>query len=145
MTTAPSELVRKFYAAGGPMSEPEDLSRFFFGADYVSHTSPPGSPPGPGQAMELRGWLASAFTDIDYELVRLVSEDDYVTVYSIMHGTHSGPGLGAAPTGRRFEAEQMHLIRVADGQIVEHWGVRDDAGMMRQLGLAGGDRPEVAT
>jgi hypothetical protein len=28
----------------------------------------------------------------------------------------------------------MHLMRFAeDGRIVEHWGVRDDAGMMRQI------------
>ena len=51
-------------------------------------------------------------------------------------GTHAGHGLGIEPTGRRFEAEQMHVIRVADGRIAEHWGVRDDAGMMRQLAAA---------
>jgi predicted ester cyclase len=28
----------------------------------------------------------------------------------------------------------MHMLRIADGRIAEHWGVRDDAGMMRQLG-----------
>ena len=49
-------------------------------------------------------------------------------------GTHSGHGLGLEPTGRRFEAEQMHMLRIADGRIAEHWGIRDDAGMMRQLG-----------
>jgi predicted ester cyclase len=31
----------------------------------------------------------------------------------------------------------MHLLRFADdGRIVEHWGVRDDAGMMRQISAA---------
>lgn len=34
----------------------------------------------------------------------------------------------------------MHIIRVANGQIAEHWGVRDDAGMMRQLGLVSDQR-----
>ena len=27
----------------------------------------------------------------------------------------------------------MHMLRIADGKIAEHWGIRDDAGMMRQL------------
>jgi predicted ester cyclase len=30
--------------------------------------------------------------------------------------------------------KQMHMIRVVDGQGVEHWAVRDDATLMRQLG-----------
>jgi predicted ester cyclase len=27
----------------------------------------------------------------------------------------------------------MHIVRVADGKGVEHWAVRDDADLMRQL------------
>jgi hypothetical protein len=27
----------------------------------------------------------------------------------------------------------MHMIRIVDGKAVEHWAVRDDAGLMRQL------------
>ena len=29
----------------------------------------------------------------------------------------------------------MHFLRFADGKIVEHWAVRDDAAMMRQIGM----------
>jgi hypothetical protein len=28
----------------------------------------------------------------------------------------------------------MHLFRIADGRIAEHWHVADIAGMLRQLG-----------
>jgi predicted ester cyclase len=28
----------------------------------------------------------------------------------------------------------MHFVRFRDGKAIEHWGVRDDMGMMRQLG-----------
>jgi hypothetical protein len=30
--------------------------------------------------------------------------------------------------------EHPHVYRVADGRIREHWAVRDDLGMLRQLG-----------
>jgi predicted ester cyclase len=44
-------------------------------------------------------------------------------------------------TGREFSVEHTHIVRILDGKIVEHWANRDDADMMRQLGLlrSGGD------
>jgi predicted ester cyclase len=29
----------------------------------------------------------------------------------------------------------MHFLRFRDGKAIEHWAVRDDLGMMRQLGV----------
>jgi hypothetical protein len=29
----------------------------------------------------------------------------------------------------------MHWFRAANGKVAEHWAVRDDLGMLRQLGL----------
>ncbi len=29
----------------------------------------------------------------------------------------------------------MHFVRFRDGKAIEHWGVRDDLGMMKQLGF----------
>ena len=42
---------------------------------------------------------------------------------------------GFAPTGRSFSVQQIHICRVTDGQISEHWACRDDLGAARQLGL----------
>jgi hypothetical protein len=36
---------------------------------------------------------------------------------------------------RRFLAQTIHFYRIAGGQIVEHRAVRDDLGIMPQLGL----------
>jgi predicted ester cyclase len=42
---------------------------------------------------------------------------------------------GITPPGERFAAQQVHWFRVANGKVAEHWVVRDDLGMMRQLGF----------
>ena len=127
------DLIESFYAAGGPVADTETLERLFH-PDYVSHTSPPGTPRGAAGALGLRGFLQATFSDIEYKLLRVVEEDDVATAYTTLTATHTGEALGIPPTQRRFTAEQMHLLRFAeDGRIAEHWAVRDDAGMMRQL------------
>jgi len=62
-----------------------------------------------------------------------------------MTGTHRGkPTLpevfsgmlkGVEPTGKRAEVLHFHSFRVRGGQIAEHAAVRDDLGMLIQLGL----------
>jgi predicted ester cyclase len=126
-------LVEDFYAAGGPVGDPEDFPRFF-GAGYVSHSAPEGATHGMTHAESLREFLDRTFSDVSYELLRVVADDEHAAVHAVMHATHTGDGLGVKPTGRKVSAEQMHFVRFADGKIVEHWAVRDDAGLLRQLG-----------
>ena len=52
-----------------------------------------------------------------------------------MSGTHEGPLMGMASTGRSVRQDHMHIVRFRDGKAIEHWGVRDDLSMMRQLGV----------
>jgi hypothetical protein len=42
---------------------------------------------------------------------------------------------GVKPTGKRVEVLHFHSFRVRDGQFTEHAAVRDDLGMLLQLGL----------
>ena len=59
-----------------------------------------------------------------------------VAVRGTCSGTHEGELWGIPPTGERFGAQQSHWFRVDDGKVAEHWAVRDDLGMIRQLGIA---------
>jgi len=126
--------VEAFYSAGGPDADPAVLMEVFH-PDYVSHTSPPGMEPGIEQALALREFLHSAFADIHYELLDAIEDGDQVATRTRITATHAGDGLGFPATGKRFTADQMHFVRFADGKIVEHWAVRDDAAMMRQIGM----------
>jgi nogalonic acid methyl ester cyclase / aklanonic acid methyl ester cyclase len=48
---------------------------------------------------------------------------------------HEGELWGIPPTGERFAVQQVRWFRVADGEVGEYWAVRDDLGLMRQLGV----------
>jgi predicted ester cyclase len=53
------------------------------------------------------------------------------------------PGfLEMPPTGKSICQRQIHILRVREGKVAEHWVVRDDLTMMQQLGLI--PQPEMA-
>ena len=76
----------------------------------------------------------SAIAEVDIE--DLIASGDRVVARVRFSATQTGELFGKPATGRRFEAEQVHIWRVADGRLAEHWMFRDDLGTMRQLGLA---------
>jgi predicted ester cyclase len=51
-------------------------------------------------------------------------------------GTQDGVFMGNPPTGKRMRIDVFDLLRVADGRIVEHWGVPDRLRALFQLGHA---------
>jgi Predicted ester cyclase len=102
-------------------------------ADFVNHEAPPGTPPGPGSVTYFMHLLAKAFSDQRWTIHKVIAEGDTAVVYCTHSGRHTGDYFGLKPRGHRFAYKQMHMIRVVDGKGVEHWAVRDDATLMRQL------------
>ncbi len=80
-------------------------------------------------------WLRSVFPDHRFDIEDAAADGNTVAVRGTMGGTHEGELMGIAPTGKRVVVQQTHWFRVADGKVAEHWAVRDDLGMMRQLGV----------
>ena len=104
-------------------------------ADFLNHEAPPDAPRGPAGLRQLVTMLRTAFPDIHYEVVELFAEDDKVAARTILRGTHLGMFMGFPPTGRPVVQEQIHILRFADGMVAEHRAVRDDLGMLQQLGV----------
>ncbi|RFB78820.1 ester cyclase [Methylovirgula sp. 4M-Z18] len=63
----------------------------------------------------------------------LVANGDSVAASFVYTGKHEGPYFGVAPTGRELKFTSCDIFRVANGQIVEHWGMGDIAGILAQL------------
>jgi predicted ester cyclase len=81
-------------------------------------------------------WLAGVFSDQRWEIHHVIGEGDMVAVHCTHHGRHTGELMGIPPTGREVAYSYVHILRFRDGKAVEHWAVRDDATLMRQLGVA---------
>jgi predicted ester cyclase len=78
----------------------------------------------------------AAFSDWHMELVDVIAEGDKVVGRFRCSGAHTGPWLGIAPTGRRFEqVDEVAILRVKDGRFVDYWALEDTAGRLRQLGI----------
>lgn len=112
-----------------------DLAEEVVTADYVDHEAPPGTPLGPEGANDVLRWLRGAFNDLSYEVKDAFSDGDRVAIRLITRGTHTGEFMGKPPTGRPFEMEAIHLYRIENGRVAEHWAKRDDLALAKQIGL----------
>ncbi|MBA2392375.1 MAG: ester cyclase [Ktedonobacteraceae bacterium] len=88
--------------------------------------------------------LLTAFPDRKYLIEDLIASEDKVVCCLTVSGTHQGtpeiPVEGGMlmtipATGKAYTVQQIHIFRVENNKIAEHWAVRDDLGMMQQLGV----------
>jgi predicted ester cyclase len=105
--------------------------------EFVNHEAPPDNPQGREGLKETVAWLRGLWGPMTFEIEDEICEDDKVVARVVMHGKHVGEFMGRAPTGREFATKQIHVWRIEDGQVIEHWSVRDDLGQALQLGLIG--------
>jgi predicted ester cyclase len=104
-------------------------------ADYIDHTVPPGLPPNrEGLKLLLQGLIA-AFPDLHYDIEAELAEGDRIVQQLRAHGTQAGPLQGIPPTGKAATWSEIHIGRIANGKIAEHWGEVDQLGMLQQLGV----------
>jgi steroid delta-isomerase-like uncharacterized protein len=68
----------------------------------------------------------------------MIAEDDRVAVRLTSHATQTGEFMGMPPSGKSYTIDEIHIFRLRDGKIAEHWHQADFMGMMRQLGTMPG-------
>jgi predicted ester cyclase len=95
----------------------------------------PDLPAGPDAFKAVMGMWRHAFADWHMTIDHLVAEDDLVVKRFTTTGTHTGPLMGSAPTGRTFVVEGVVTFRMLDGQVAESWVTDDVPSMLVQLGL----------
>jgi steroid delta-isomerase-like uncharacterized protein len=132
--------VRRFTEAieGGDAELTERTFAEFVDPDVVISTPLPIDATGPAALREIFGRLRAAFPDLHVEIDDLIAEGDKVVARNTVTGTHRGDFMGLPATGRTVRYDEIFIVRLTEGRIVETWGVVDMAALMRQVGLIPG-------
>jgi steroid delta-isomerase-like uncharacterized protein len=104
--------------------------------DYIEHFSlPSGFPSGRAGLKQFVQAIRAAFPDFHYTVDEVIAEGDKVVLRVTASGTQRGEFSGMPATGKSATWSEMHIARMANGQLVEHWAVQDQLGMLQQLGI----------
>ncbi|GAB3831576.1 ester cyclase [Dactylosporangium cerinum] len=97
-----------------------------------------------GQQSGIQWWkdilskLADGFSDTRTTIEHVLVDGEHVAVHLTVTGRQTGrflPQLGPVePSGKPFSWTHIHIFRVRDGLLAEHWAVRDDIGLAKQVG-----------
>lgn len=70
-----------------------------------------------------RKWEQMRAGSPDMEVIteHSVEDGEWVAHRYTIRGTHKADLFGQPPTGKRYETTGMDMVRVRDGQLVEHW------------------------
>ena len=130
------ETIRRYWAAVN-MGDAKAAASFW-AAESVNH----GREREHEEVEKLHESLVQVYEHITVHEV--VAEGDWVACRITAQGRHktkptipfdSGIYQIAKPEGSLFTFQHIHLFRLADGKIREHWANRDDLGAAKQLGL----------
>lgn len=123
--------IRRYYQAlnDGNWAALDDL----VAPGFIHHTR--GMPDGLITHKRVLSMFRRGFPDLHSDIETLLAAGEMVVAHTTTRGTHRGSFLGHSPTGKQFEATGIDIFRLADGRMVERWGVFDTIAMLQQLGL----------
>ena len=102
--------------------------------DMVNHAAGPQGRDGLAQILRT---IEHDLGPVTVEQHHLIGDGDLVAQHLTLNGTHRAstmPLLDNTPvSGRATAWTFIHIWRVVEGMIVEHWACRDDMGLLEQL------------
>jgi steroid delta-isomerase-like uncharacterized protein len=101
--------------------------------DFVGHTWGPSGAGTDGLKAALAR-LSGALADTRFVVEDEIAEGDRVAVRLTASARQVGEFMGAPASGRSYEIGEIHIFRLRDGRIAEHWHQFDRIGMLQQLG-----------
>jgi steroid delta-isomerase-like uncharacterized protein len=107
-----------------------------FAPDCIVHDPTIAGISGPDGVIRFVTLCRAAFPDLQLTIEDQIAEGNEVATRFTLRGTHTGRFLDIAPTGKPVTVTGMNIAHVLQGRIVESWLLRDDLGLLQQLGGA---------
>lgn len=80
----------------------------------------------------------AGFPDVAHHIEWVVADAGTAVMRAHLKGTHTGSFFGIPPTGRAIVVAMHVFLKIEDGKVTELFGLFDEAGLLRQLGVLGG-------
>jgi len=124
------------YQALDCFADPARRPRYFdlYAENVVLHGYV-GVEPGLGSVKRYYEEFWAAFPDVRTRAEDVVEQGDKMAVRFVIEGTHRGPFLNMAPTGRTVSFEGMTILQFGSGKCIERWSVTDSISLLAQLGV----------
>lgn len=133
MAEQPKDVARAFVEGFQDQRDPGALEKYV-AHDMIDHSPTPGAPAGWEGVRAVCEMLWAGLPDMRVEIHQQVAEGDLVATRKSFVGTHGGELFGVPATGKPIRIDLMDLVRVSEGQIVEHWNIVDVNGLLKQMG-----------
>jgi predicted ester cyclase len=104
-------------------------------ADFVEHTSQPGVAPTRDGFKQSAIALKKAFPDLRYTIEDSIESGDKIVHRLTARGTMQADYMGMRATGKPATWTEIHIGKVTNGRLTEHWGLVDQLGLLVQLGV----------
>ena len=112
-----------------------ELINEILSVDYVDHAAQPGTPKTRDGFKQTVLALRTAFPDLHYTIDDAIESGDRIVHRLTASGTMKGDFQGMTASGKRATWTEIHIARLANGRLIEHWSVIDQLGMLVQLGF----------
>ena len=134
----PDELVRRWFKEVWNEGNESAIDRYF-AQDGIAHglPSPDGKSAmkGPAAFKSFVKHFRGAFPNMRIEILRTITEGQFVCAHCRVTGVHQGPGFGPAPTGADIDFSGMTIVRVENDTIKEGWNSFDFMSLFQQIQL----------
>jgi predicted ester cyclase len=112
----------------------DGVGHLFDTGNFVHHFRAP-LPTGIEGLRQVGIMMNGAFPDVVVKEEDLVAAGDRVVERSSASATHKGSMMGEKPTNKRVAWSEIHIYRLKDGKICEHWAEIAMMELLQQVGV----------
>jgi steroid delta-isomerase-like uncharacterized protein len=112
-----------------------ELINELYAPEYIERSPQPGMAPTREGFKQFVTSLRTAFPDLRYSIDDTIEAGDKFVHRVTASGTMRGEFAGMPATGKHATWTEIHIVRVANEHVVEHWGLVQELAMMVQLGV----------